>query len=127
MYKKDYSTIFEQFQNLDKDIQGFGRSLGSGAFGEVREVRIGNKIYAAKLVEKEKSDNLDPEGLRGKNIIKILKMTEKNIDNKYYDLIIMEKAVLKDLGTLITYICKKNLLKLIHSPFIELISDNLLR
>ena len=127
MARKSYDGIFDQYKLLDEDIVGFYRVLGKGAFGEVREVKIGTKIYAAKLVEKEKSDNLEPENLRGANIIKIVKISERKIDNKYYDLIIMEKAVLKDIGTLINFLLDKNLLKIINNPFVELISDNLLR
>ena len=57
--KKNYDDIFKKFKELDEDIEDFRRTLGKGAFGEVREVIIGSKVYAAKLVEKEKSDNLD--------------------------------------------------------------------
>ena len=127
MSKKNYDKVFEEFKRQDEDIEDFRRPLGRGAFGEVREVLIGSKIYAAKLVEKEKSDNLEPERLRGANIIKIVKICEREIDKSYYDLIIMEKAVLKDIGTLISFISDKNLLKLINNPFIEVIGDNLLR
>ena len=124
---KNYDDVFNKFKELDEDIQEFMRTLGRGAFGEVREVKIGNKVYAAKLVEKEKSDNLEPEKLRGTNIIKIVKISERSINEKYYDLIIMEKAVLKDIGTLATFLYDKNLLKTINNPFVELIGDNFLR
>ena len=127
MSKKNYDDVFNQFKALDDDISDFLRTLGRGAFGEVREVKIGNKIYAAKLVEKEKSDNLEPEKLRGINIIKIVKISERPINDKYYDLIIMEKAVLKDIGTLVKFLYEKNLLKLINKPFIHLIGDNFIR
>ena len=127
MSKKNYNKIFEEFKNKEEDIEGFNRLLGRGAFGEVREVIIAGKTYAAKLVEKEKSDNLEPEKLRGTNIIKIVKISERFFDNRYYDLIVMEKAVLKDIGTLINFLCEKNLLKLINKPFNEFIGDNILR
>ena len=122
--KKNYDEVFKKFKQLDEDIEDFRRTLGTGAFGEIREVIIGSKIYAAKLVEKEKSDNLEPERLRGANIIKIVKISERQIEDKYYDLIIMEKAVLKDIGTLIVFIYEKNILKLINNPCNELIGDN---
>ena len=127
MSKKNYDSIFKEFKDKEEDIDEFIRPLGRGAFGEVREVRIGGKIYAAKLVEKEKSDNLEPEKLRGSNIIKIVKISERLIDDKYYDLIIMEKAVLKDIGTLINFLYNKNLLKLINKAFNENMGDNILR
>ena len=125
--KKNYDKVFEQFKMLNKEITNFYKVLGKGAFGEVREVGINGKLYAAKLVEKEKRDNIEPDILRDKNIIKIVKVSEKKIFDKYYDLIIMEKAVLKDLGTLNYFLSKKNLLKLINNPFLEAIPDNLLR
>ena len=127
LQKKSYDPIFENFKESHKDIEKFGKKLGVGAFGEVREVLIDNKIYAAKLVEKERRDIIDHERLMGPNIIKIIKILEKKIDNKYYDLFIMEKAVFKDLGTLFLHIFLKNLLKLINSPFYEVCSDNILR
>ncbi len=52
------------------------------------------------MAEKEKRDNIEPDILWDKNIIKIVNVSEKNIFNKYYDLIIMEKAVLKNVGTI---------------------------
>ena len=39
----------------------------------------------------------------------------------------MEKAVLKDIGTLVKFLYEKNLLKLINKPFIHLIGDNFIR
>ena len=125
--KKNYDKVFEEFKNLEKDINDFYRVLGKGAFGEVRDVRINGKLYAAKLVEKERRDNIEPDILKNKNIITIIRVLEKNIFDKYYDLIIMEKAVLKDVGTLFPFLSVKNLLKLINNPFLDIISDNLLR
>ena len=125
--RKNYDNIFMYFKKVDGDIEQFLRPLGFGAFGEVREVRISSKIYAAKLTEKEKSDYLEPEKLRGPNIIKIVKVSEREIEKKFYDLIIMEKAVLRDIGTLIKYLIEKNLLKLINNPFVEIIGNNILR
>ena len=125
--KKNYDKVFEEFKNLEKDINDFYRVLGKGAFGEVRDVRINGKLYAAKLVEKERRDNIEPDILKNKNIITIIRVLEKNIFDKFYDLIIMEKAVLKDVGTLFPFLSIKNLLKLINNPFLDIISDNLLR
>jgi len=125
--KKNYDKVFEEFKKLEKDIDGFYKILGRGAFGEVREVRLKGRLHAAKLVEKEKSDNIEPDILKDKNIIKIVKFSEKKIFDKYYDLIIMENAVLRDIGKLFLFLSDKNLLKLINIPFLEIISDNLLR
>ena len=127
MSRKNYDGIFDKFKAQEEDIQDFKRTLGRGAFGEVREVQISSKIYAAKLVSKEKSDNIEPERLRGPNIIKIVKISERQFDGQYYDLIVMEKAVLKDIGTLINFLKDKNLLKLINNPFNNSYSNNIIR
>ena len=125
--KSKYDNVFQEFKKLEPEIKDFTRLLGKGAFGEVREARIGSKLFAAKLVEKEKSDNVEPEKLRGSNIIRIFKVSERKIFEKYYDLIIMEKAVLNNIGKLFDYLCDKNLLKLINIPINGIISDSLLR
>ena len=127
MAKNIYDDIFKIFKDTDGDVQDFKKILGRGAFGEVREVLIFNKVYAAKLVTKEKSDNIEPDRLRGSNIIKIVKIIERQIGDKYYDLIVMEKAVLKDIGTLISFLNERNLLKLIFNPFNNSYENNLLR
>ena len=54
-------------------------------------------------------------------------MEEKEFEGQFYDLIIMEKAVLRDLGTLINFLTKRNLLKLNNAPFTYIIGDNILR
>ena len=54
-------------------------------------------------------------------------MTEKEFEGQCYDLIIMEKAVLRDLGTLIRFLIGRNLLKLNNAPFTYIIGDNILR
>ena len=125
--KNNYLNIFNYFKETDNDIIEFSKLLGAGAFGEVREVKMGSKTYAAKLVRKEKSDNIEADHLRGSNIIKIVKMAEKEFEGQSYDLIIMEKAVLRDLGTLIRFLIGRNLLKLNNSPFTYIIGDNILR
>ena len=51
----------------------------------------------------------------------------KEIDNQFYYLIIMEKALLRDLGKLTEFSHHHNLLKLIFIPFDEVTSDTLLR
>ena len=125
--KNNYMNIFNYFKETDSDIIEFNKLLGAGAFGEVREVKMGAKTFAAKLVRKEKSDNIEADHLRGSNIIKIVKMAEKEFEGQSYDLIIMEKAVLRDLGTLIRFLIGRNLLKLNNTPFAYIIGDNILR
>ena len=132
---KDYNLIFEAFRKEEEyTIDYFGRTLGKGAYGEVREVKLKNniKIMAAKLLKKEKEDDMNEimvvQDIRGFNIIKIMKTISKRINEEEYVLIIMEKASLRDLGKLNEYYNKYNLLKLIKEDvFDEKIGDNLLR
>ena len=65
---------------------------------------------------------------RGPNILKVNKIFTEVIDNVTYDLIIMEKAALRDLRSLINFIYHKNTLKLIYkTPFENIIGDNFVR
>ena len=127
--KIDFLEIFNKFRK-DGNFQSVGKILGKGSFGEVREIIYKNKVMAGKIVMQ---DNRDKSGeyiaydLKGKNIIKINKIVEKEIDNQYYYLIIMEKAVLRDLGKLTEFYHNHNLLKLINEPFDEITSNSLLR
>ena len=127
--KIDFLEIFNQFRK-EGNFTSVGKILGKGSFGEVREIVYKNKTMAGKIVmqeNKEKSGEYLAYDLKGKNIIKINKIVGKEIDNQYYYLIIMEKAVLRDLGKLIDFHHNHNLLKVIYFPFDEPTSDNLLR
>ena len=72
---QDYNRIFEIFQKEENTIEYFGRSLGKGAYGEVREIKLKNsvKMMAAKLVKKERDDEMTEikvaQEIRGNNII----------------------------------------------------------
>jgi serine/threonine protein kinase len=125
----DMKTIFGKFK--DEDFTDFGKVLGKGAFGEVRDITYKNKPMAGKIIKRENSERSDEDksysDLRGQNIIKITKTIQKNIKNEYYTLIIMEKAILRDLGKLNEFYFKHNLLKTIYEPFKEKVGDNLLR
>jgi len=125
----DMKNIFENFK--DDDYTDFGKILGKGAFGEVRDIVYKNKPYAGKIIKKENNESSDEEksysDLRGQNIIKISKTIKKTIKNDYYILIIMEKAILRDLGKLNDFYFNHNLLKTIYDPFKEKVGDNLLR
>ena len=106
--------------------------MGSRAFGEVRDIKYKNKIMAGKVVERNKNERSDEEELsielRGQNIIRINKIYEYEEKGKHYSLIIMDKAVLRDLGKLNEFYHHHNLLKLIFDdPFDEETGDNLLR
>ena len=130
---KDFSEVFESFKNDDPQIEYFSKPLGKGAYGEVREVKLSNssKVMAAKLILKDKKENskeiIVAQELRGNNIIKINKTISKEFKGEEYDLIIMEKALLRDLGKLTEFYFHHNLLKLIYDPFDEIIGNNFLR
>jgi serine/threonine protein kinase len=132
MNDDDKKIIFEKIKKRDKEIKFIGNILGKGTFGQVRDITmINNKKLAGKLIEKKKGQILEEEKygtiLRGKNIININKILKENIDGKEYDLIIMEKASLRDLGKISEFFHKNNLLKTIYNPFEEVLEDNLLR
>ena len=127
--KSDMLEIFEKFKN--GEITGIGKLLGRGAFGEVRDIIFKNKTAAGKLRKRESNEITEEEKfsqeLRGQNIIKINKIFTKEIKDEWYDLVIMEKAILRDLGKLNEFYHGHNLLKLINEPFDEAAGDNLLR
>ena len=131
---KNFNSVFEFFKKNDNQIEYFGKTLGKGAYGEVREVKLKNsiKMMAAKLVKKDNDNNMNElevaQDLRGNNIIKINKTITREYNGDDYDLIIMEKAILRDLGKLTEFYYKHNLLKLIiEDPFTQKIGDNFLR
>ena len=136
---RNYNQIFEIFENEENEIEYFGRSLGKSVYGEVREIKLKNsvKMMAAKLVKKGRDDNNMNETMvaleiRGNNIIKINKVITEIINDEEYDLVIMEKALLRDLGKLNEYYHKHNLLNLIGENTFdkkegENTSNNLLR
>ena len=121
--------IFEIFKN-EGYFEDFGKILGKGFFGEVREITYKNKQMAGKIVQNK---NNDPIGdyyaadLQGQNIIKIKEIFSKEINGENYNLIIMEKAILRDLDKLNNYYHNHNLLKLIYFPFLESSGDFLTR
>ena len=140
MSKINFDSLFADFKKSTEGFEDTKKVLGSGGFGEVREIRYKDRIYAGKLAEK-KNGVLNPERIRGPNIIKIIKILEKKIpekksDGKMYNLIIMEKALLKNLGTMINHLhssrnnsnsSNSNFFKLINSPFLEAIGNNFLK
>ena len=126
MSKSKYDNIFKKFKDIDKGIEDFGKVLGTGGFGEVKEVKYNGKNLAAKLTEK-KGGNFYLEKLKGNNIVKIYKILEEKIDKKDYILVIMERAAIKDLKTMINALHDNNFFKLINKPFFELIGNNFVR
>ena len=122
------SKFNEQFREFKREnkIDKNDRILGSGENGEVREIKIDGRIYAAKITEKKKG-SFYSEKLKGPHIIKIYKIYEKKINNTDYNLIVMERAPLKDLGTMNSHLHEHNIFKLINCPFTEKVGENLLR
>ena len=128
--KEDMLDIYYKFQK-DCNFIGVGKLLGKGAFGEVRELLYKNKTMAGKLIKRDNDEKIEEEKyakeLRNQNIIKISQIHSKKIGGEIYDLIIMEKAILKNIGKLNEFYHKFNLLKLIFDPFDEPLGDCLLR
>ena len=131
---RNFDSIFNEFKKTDNEIEYFGRILGKGSYGEIRDIKLKNslKLMAAKLVKKKENEDDSGEAqiakeLHGPNIIKINKTMSKKINGADYELIIMEKAILRDLGKLNEYYYMHNLLKLIFQSFEEECGDNLLR
>ena len=139
---EENSFVFKNFLNYIKDetgkenthvIEKYRNKLGSGSDGTIFEVKVkgNNKLLAGKLISNKndkKKERLEMiQELQGPNIIKIEGLLSKTIKNEKYTMILMEKAVLRDLGKLNYFFICHNLLKLIHNPFEENLGDNLLR
>ena len=108
------------------------RRLGSGGFGTVFEVKAErmDKNLAAKLLEKNEKYNESDLILefRGPNIVKVNKIYEKTLTNqKHYNLILMERAPLKDLKSFVFKLRKENILKYVFKHPFEMIGNNFTR
>ena len=130
-YKKKYEPIFNSFIKSDKnkDIDSNPstmRDIGCGENALVKEVRYKKKNCAAKLTEKLTGIAYS-KNLRGPNLLKTHQILETKYDGNYYNIIIMEKALLRDLGKLAIYLQENNFLKLINNPFFEIIGNNLVK
>lgn len=130
----EIESIFNAFKKDNPSILYFGKILGKGAYGQVREIKLKDtqKIMAVKIIREDDSDKLGEisfiDLLKGQNIIKIIQVLKKDVDNKTYYLIIMEKTLLRDLSKLSEFFFGHNLLKLINEKiFDEPIGENLLR
>ena len=136
MSEVNFDKIFEIFKKENDNIQSFGKTLGKGAYGEVRDAKLknSNKPMAAKLIMKKKDDEAGEifyaKILRGENIVKVNLTEEKEIEKNKYELTIMEKSLLNNLEIISKFYhhpdCR--ILKLIvKEPFEENASNNLLR
>ena len=126
---QQYDEMFKEYK-FSRDIEDYGKDLGKGSFGVVKDVKLKGKIFAGKLVMKDttEEDKFTSE-LRGPNIIRIHKLCKPKVKNgNTFHLVIMEKAILRDLGKLNNYFHDHNLLKLKYEePFDEKLEDTLLR
>ena len=134
MNEINFDKIFETFKKENNLIQSFGKTLGKGAYGEVRDAKLKNssKTMAAKLIMKKKKDEQGEiyysQILRGQNLVKVNLTEEKEIEGNIFDLIIMEKSLLNNLEFINKYYHNKILSKLIfNTPFKEIFGNNLLR
>ena len=124
----NYFKIFEKIMKYRQDIKKIGDTIGKGPHSQVRDIIMyNNKKLAGKLIENKKDQNSEEVILRGKNIININKIIAYKKDDIDYDLVIMEKASLRDIGLLNKHLYEKNLLKILYEPFDEIIGENLLR
>ena len=135
-------SIFDHFIKRNKDktgkpttyvIEEKKHKLGSGSDGIIYEVKCqgSNRTLAAKLIsnsnhKKDKKLEIIQE-LKSPNIIRIESILTKKVEGEIYSVIIMEKAILKDLGKLNYSYFYHNLLKLLYEPFDEHLGDCFLR
>ena len=124
-------NIFNIFKRKYEKITEFNKVLGKGKNYIIREIIYNNKHYAAKLTKREKNVLLNNYKLfldiKGYNIQIIHKIYTELIHDKYYDLIIEDKAPLRDINKMNTYYRNHDLLKLIYNSFNEVVNDTLLR
>ena len=135
----DYNNLFEIFikknkkeialpESKEKDKEKKKEKEKKAANIQTRNIIYNNKLNFGKIVVK--NENLDNilKTLRGPNILKIYKFFQEKIDKTEYNLIIMEKAVLGNIGKFFDLLGdKEKNLNNINNPFPETTSDNVLR
>ena len=120
--------MFEKYKESG-DIEDYGKNL-EGQFGKVKDIKYKNKIFAGKIILEDNSQDDDSLiSIRGPNIIRLHKICRaKKLFGIIYHLIIMEKAILRDLDKLINFFHRRNILKLKNEfPFDESMEDCLIR
>jgi len=127
--RADMKSIFERFKT--KNFTAYGKVLGKGYLSEIRDVKYKNRTMAGKIIKRKNFEIMDElkacSELLGQNIIKIKMAMHETIENEDYILIIMEKAILRDMERLTQFYFQHNFLSTIYFPFKEKIGDNLLR
>ena len=139
--QNEINKILEAFLNNSKKsqkeniyiIESYGKKLGEGSGGVIYEVKCkkSHLIFAGKLIL-NKTENYEErlglmKELRGYNIIRIVDLITKKVENQKYTMILMERTKLKDLGVFTKNYWNNYLLKLINYSFDEYVGDNLLR
>ena len=123
--------IFDKFADNTNLIKG--KNLGNGSYGLVYEVtdKKSKKEYAGKLLIRNNSEQFNEPDLikefRGPNIIKFTNIFNHKYEKQDYSLILMEKAQLKELQTVVKGLINNNILNLIFKYPFEIIGDNLIR
>ena len=122
--------VDDNYKDLEETKNNY---IGSGAFGLVAEIKYKvdpSKNYVAKVLETIKDYPNESDLIlefRGPNIVKVNKVYHKKYENKDYDLILMEKASLKDLNSFVRNLKQKNSLELIFQNPFEIVGDNIIR
>ena len=126
--KDKLKEIFKIFKG-DDIIEIGEKIIGIGGFGSVTEVKTKNgKYFAGKLIKNEKTDEIKfISEFKNKNIVQTIKIYNKSFKGENYSLILMEKAILKDLTTLNQNLFKGLLKIIIDTPFEGIVGDNLIR
>ena len=132
----DFPEKLLEALNKDNDkfyFKDYSESIGKGSFGVVKDIFHKNKNYVIKIIKKENDKEKTGENILTLNIndphitkIKKIIVNYKYIKNNeiyYFDIIVMEKASLKDLPNLI----KNETFCLINKPFKDIFGDNILR
>lgn len=139
--QNEINKILEAFKNYSKKsqkeniyiIESYGKKLGEGSGGVIYEVKCkkSHLIFAGKLILNKTEKDEERLGLmkelRGYNIIRIVDLITKKVENQKYTMILMERTKLKDLGVFTKNYWNNYLLKLINYSFDEYVGDNLLR
>ena len=131
MFHLNQDTIINKIIYENNLIKGI--TLGRGGFGIIYEVYHPElkEWLAAKLVEKKVNSEYNEAEISrkicGPNIVKFYDIYEEKIDNHIYNLILMEKAPLKDLYIFNNEMRYGNPMKLIFLNPFDIIGDNLLR
>ena len=94
MNESEAGRVINEFKADNHSILYFGKILGKGAYGQIRDVKLkdSQKIMAAKLIRKDDDDKLGEINyvnlLKNPNIIKINQVLTKQVSFKTYYLII---------------------------------------